>query len=307
MNPDTLLLLSGGIDSAYCMWRALSEGRSLHVHHVHLTNHEGRLQYEARAVERILKWMRGRGLTNFRYTENPLGMGTLGWIPKDHCFWAQFIGTICANPKNRHITRVIRPDHWDSVPGGPDSPAMKQADRRYRNISYEICERELIWEHPIQRMMKAEVVHAMPRDLLELCWYCRRPTHRGKPCHRCYTCRLVDAALRGGPLMYEARVIHPFRDKHTKARYTPGDTYRHRSKARMEYLAGLPTPRVEWPPGSGEVGEPEAGAGEAAPQAGTREETPEPRHVGGGWYELPGGQRVKGKDAALAALGGAAQ
>lgn len=28
----------------------------------------------------------------------------------------------------------------------------------------------------------------------------------------------------------------------------------------------------------------------------------EPKHVGGGWYELPNGERVKGKDEAIAAM-----
>lgn len=32
------------------------------------------------------------------------------------------------------------------------------------------------------------------------------------------------------------------------------------------------------------------------------EDPPGLMHVGGGWYELPGGERVQGKEAALAAL-----
>ena len=30
----------------------------------------------------------------------------------------------------------------------------------------------------------------------------------------------------------------------------------------------------------------------------------EPKHIGGGWYELPGGERIQGKDAAVEALNG---
>src|SRR5690606_8052860 len=197
MTTDTLLLLSGGIDSAYCMWKALSEGRSLLVHHVHLTNHVGRVRFEARAVERILEWMRNQGLTSFTCTESSFDYGTLRFVVKDHNIWALMIGIIAADPRNRQITRVIRPDHYDSLPSGPDGPGMRRAHRRYRNIAYEVCERELVWEHPIQHMMKADVIRAMPRDLLECCWWCRKPTSDGKPCHRCYTCRLVDQALEG--------------------------------------------------------------------------------------------------------------
>lgn len=43
-----------------------------------------------------------------------------------------------------------------------------------------------------------------------------------------------------------------------------------------------------------------------APPADLEQKDPEqePKHVGGGWYELPSGERVKGKEEALKALGG---
>jgi len=321
LYPDTLLLLSGGIDSAFCMWRALSEGRSLHVHHVHLTNHEGRVQYEAQAVERILKWMRGRGLTRFRYTESSFDYGSTRYVVKDHNIWALWIGILLADPRNRGIRRVIRPDHWDSLPGGPDCAGMRRAHRRYERISWEVCERDDIeWEHPIQHMRKAEVVQAMPPDLLELCWYCRRPTPGGRPCHRCYTCRLVDAALKEGRNMYEALVIARFKDKYTKRVYQPGDIYRHRSEARMVELASLEVPRIEWPPknqeSAGIVDEcpDDAETGEQIDsqelehphevQLQSEPTPPEIKYVGGGYYELPDGSRVRGKEAAIAAMQG---
>src|SRR5690606_37324136 len=155
--------------------------RTLLGHHVHLTNREGRVAYEAQAVERILAWMRGQGLTRFVYSELAFDYGTLRYVVKDHNIWAFMIGVILSDPRNRQIRHVIRTDHWDSDAGGPNSPVMQQAHRRYRNISYEVCERELVWEHPIQHMKKAEVVKATPPDLLELCWWCRHPTKEGEP------------------------------------------------------------------------------------------------------------------------------
>lgn len=196
LAPDTLLLLSGGIDSAFCMWKALSEGRSLHVHHVRLTNHERRLHYEAQAVQDILEWMRGQGLSNFRFTESSFDYGTLRYIVKDHCIWGLMIGIILANPRNKGVTKVIRTDHADSLPSGPNGIGMQKAHRRYRNIAWEACERDDIeWEHPIGHMTKAEVIRATPPDLLNLCWWCRTPKN-GKACQCCYTCRQVDPVLQ---------------------------------------------------------------------------------------------------------------
>src|SRR5690606_37600278 len=148
-NPDTLLLLSGGIDSAYCMWRLLSEGRALHVHHVHLKNHEGRLEYEAQATKRILSWMRGRGLTSFTYTESAWDYGTLRFIVKDAHLWAFVIGVILADPANRAVQHVIVPRHWDAFPTGPSGPGPARTDRVYREIPRQVCGRVPELEYPI--------------------------------------------------------------------------------------------------------------------------------------------------------------
>ena len=86
--------------------------------------------------------------------------------------------------------------------------------------------------------------------------------------------------------MYEAPVIRRFRCKIYKRRFSPGETYRHESAERMDYLASFDPPYIAWPPKP----EPEVAG--------------EPRHVGGGWYELPDGRRVRGRDAAVAALRG---
>src|SRR5690606_12267323 len=166
-------------------------GQRLLVHHVHLKNHEGRLQYEAQAVERILDWMRGRGLTAFRYTESAFDYGTLPFIVKDVHLWAFHIGIIMADPRNRGITKTIVPRHWDAFPTGPDGPGPARTNRVYREIPRQICGREPELLFPIVHMKKADVIRDMPRGLLELCWWCRRPKN-GRPCHECYTCHLVD-------------------------------------------------------------------------------------------------------------------
>src|SRR5690606_5383921 len=101
--------------------------------------------------------------------------------------------------------------------------------------------------------------------------------------HKCHTCKLVDAAVKGGVgTVYEAKVLHPFRCKYDRRRYDAGDIYRHPKRERMEFLAAQHPPRVEWPPKHGKPAE--------------------PRHVGGGWYELADGRRVRGKEAALASM-----
>src|SRR5690606_35955104 len=136
MTPDTLLVLSGGIDAAYCMWLALSEGRTLLVHHVHLTNREGRVAYEAQAVQRILDWMRGQGLDRFVYTESAFDCGTVRHIVRAHCIWALWIGILLSYSKHRQIRHVFRTYYYASARDGLEGAVMQRARRRYRIISF---------------------------------------------------------------------------------------------------------------------------------------------------------------------------
>jgi len=276
-----LVNLSGGIDSAYCLYLALQAGCDVLAHHIVLKNHEGRQDVERRATYDILAWMESQRLPGrITYVESGFDYGSLGYVVRDLNVWSFLTGVILANPRHRDRAVVIS-SHLDS-------PFMTDPvrDQRRRDLVRAVCTVEPEWVYPIGHMTKAQVVQVCPPDLLQLCWWCRRPEN-GRPCHRCHTCQQVDAALEAMNML-EARVIHPFRCKLTKQQFRRGDIYRHPSEARMVELASLEIPRIEWPP----KGAPEASA----------ESATEPKHVGGGWYELPDGRRIRGKDAAFAAL-----
>jgi hypothetical protein len=189
-----LLLLSGGIDSAYVLWQALQEGRSVHAHHVHLTNHEGRVRHEAEAVDKVRGWVSGEGLPAYPYTESSFDYGTLRFIVKDLHIWAFIAGVIAADPRNKHIDSILLPRHSDAFPSGPNGPGAQRSDRAYRDMPRMVCGRTLRLEFPIVHMTKAEVVAATPPGLLACCWYCRRPRD-GRTCGACQTCKQVQPAL----------------------------------------------------------------------------------------------------------------
>lgn len=83
------------------------------------------------------------------------------------------------------------------------------------------------------------------------------------------------------------RVIKAFTCKLDKKVRRIGDIYETDDTARAKFLQG-----------KGHLG---AMIEEAPP---VEPEQKEPKHVGGGWYELPDGSRIKGKEEALKALGG---
>lgn len=82
------------------------------------------------------------------------------------------------------------------------------------------------------------------------------------------------------------RVIKRFKERNENLKlYEKGDTYTYKDKERVAFLIEK---------GYLEEDEPQ------------REniKSDEIKHTGGGWYELPNGEKVKGKEKALEALGG---
>ena len=195
-----LLMLSGGIDSTYCMYQALTAGRSLAVHHIHLVNREGRSDAERRAVSQILRWFRRKGLTNFTYTESTFDYGTVRHIAKDYAVYSLMIGILLQDPRYRDIKSFIHPRHSDAFnlrKGQTFESASRRANSVLTGVSKLVANREIGMELPIVGMTKKQVIEACPPDLLRLTWYCRRPRKSGSvfyPCNSCFTCSQVNLA-----------------------------------------------------------------------------------------------------------------
>ena len=91
--------------------------------------------------------------------------------------------------------------------------------------------------------------------------------------------------------MARYKVTRPFRDEEDRTRHVPGE-FITTNKERGDRLVAA---RVVV-----EAGEPaiETATRSAPENAARRTTAPEPRHVGGGWYDV-NGERVQGKDAAI--------
>lgn len=201
-KTDTLLLYSGGIDSVQALYARAKAGLPTRVHHVVLLNWERRAQYEKAAVRSTLAWIEKRYPGMVEYTESGFDYGDLKYIVRDHNIWGLVAGIILANPKNAHLTKVLRTFHRDSVKGGLESPAGRAAERGWReSIDRLTVKRDepVEFTYPQIEMAKGDIMAAMPAGLLELTWYCRRP-RGGRPCHECHTCKQVDAVVAGEPL-----------------------------------------------------------------------------------------------------------
>lgn len=90
-------------------------------------------------------------------------------------------------------------------------------------------------------------------------------------------------------------VTTAFKDKYTQKNYLVGSSFESEDQDRISYLqsngflSGEPIPETE---SENDDSTSETGA----------EDNPEIKHVGGGYYELPNGEKVKGKEKALETL-----
>ena len=197
MVSRKLLNFSGGIDSTYCLYQALKEGEHLLVHHIHLINYEKRAPLERVAVTKTRAWLATQRLPGkYKYIESTFDFGSLGHRVLDVNVWAFFTGVILAGKQNQDIDGVIVPRHAEAFIHEPDPiAAAARSDNFLRVFMNTIAHKEVPILLPIVNMMKEDIIKAMPRELLDKCWWCRRPV-RNKPCHKCITCVQVDPVLR---------------------------------------------------------------------------------------------------------------
>lgn len=196
----TLLMFSGGIDSAYCLYLALRDGENVQAHHIRLVNADGRADAEGRAVERVREWLAAQGLPGrAHYTESVFDYGSIGalpeeperrWLHADTWAWLLTAGLILADPAAKRLTRLIMPIHK-----GGGFLRVPHRWRAQKAMVRAVARREIGYLWPLRELTKAEIVRACPPELRELCWHCRQPTPEGAPCHECQACVWVDEAL----------------------------------------------------------------------------------------------------------------
>jgi len=206
MKMDTLHNLSGGLDSVYCMYDYLTKNpdKTLLVFHCNLDTRSGRHVEERKATDKALKWFRDNNLTNFKYLEGSFSYGAEMRMTMDDYIIAIFTGILLRDRKRyAGIKYMINCAHKTST--------IRLGDRihKYRQRVDEVITvfsagsvpgRTLERVYPILHMMKAEVVAACPKELLDLSWSCRKPQEDGSTCGRCHACRQI-----AGEIIYDKR------------------------------------------------------------------------------------------------------
>jgi 7-cyano-7-deazaguanine synthase in queuosine biosynthesis len=186
---STLVMFSGGLDSTAMLVKLLAESAdALHVHHIRMINKEKRDLAEQRAVEGILAYCRAH-YRPFRYSESALEFTALEAIPIDYLSIAFVACQVAIDTPG--CTRVA----VGALAADTDIENRAARQRRVFEVMYE-CYRarklgapHVEWIYPVFRTPKAELAAALPQQLLELSWSCRRPINGFQPCMTCKACR----------------------------------------------------------------------------------------------------------------------
>lgn len=178
-----LAMLSGGIDSVAMVYLLLKQGERLHIHHIEIENEENRAPAETSAVNKVLEYFIGVGLTNFEYTTNKVSSPTInGKFLYDSDTTNFIAGFICnANPKINSVAMGVNKEDMRTIGSGRIDRA-NQLLQLFSNVEKL---------YPIKDYGKQELYDMLPKELKDSFWSCRNPVYKdsyAKPCNNCYTC-----------------------------------------------------------------------------------------------------------------------
>lgn len=198
---DTLINLSGGVDSVYCLWKFLESGQVPLVHHCKLGNEYGiqttprRAEYEWKAIQDIREWFTKKGYPEFEFVYSSFDYGTVGWNGND----IEIVGfvngmmlrkTASYNLRGRdysNITKIVVSVNADDV--SSFGYLHRSTSRKF--LTNKLAERLLDYVEPIKDRRKLEILLDMPEDLLDLCYWCRCPWGDRKNCGNCDPCAQI--------------------------------------------------------------------------------------------------------------------
>lgn len=188
---NTVHNFSGGIDSTYSLWKWLSEhpDETLLVHHVSLRTWEKRWEKEDAAVHNVLEWLNENGLTNYEYIETVLDVCDAHPRLWDSTLTYFMLASVLTNTRFKELEYVLNntpQDEYDRLGKTLDRMVAKKT-----NVFNSVRKKPLKTVYMMKGKYKKQIIKEMPIDLLELCWYCRRP-QGDDVCHTCHTCKQVD-------------------------------------------------------------------------------------------------------------------
>ncbi|MEM7424766.1 MAG: toxin-activating lysine-acyltransferase [Pseudomonadota bacterium] len=193
----TLIMLSGGIDSVYTLWKVLQEtDDKVLVHHINLVNPERRHVVEAERCRAIVQYLQ-ETVRPFAYSESTIDHRQFEFFGFDMITVAFEAGLVAVSHLLKNDEKV---DRW-MVGSCSEEPVWSERSSR----TSAACEANT-FPHPppeydwLPIVSKQEEINALPDELVAMTWGCRRPqlTDAGYvPCGTCATCQIIAGTVKG--------------------------------------------------------------------------------------------------------------
>ena len=183
-------MFSGGVDSTAMLVKLLAaNSEELRVHHIRMENREMRALAEQRAVEAIVAYCRAR-YRPFQYSESGLDFRALEAIPIDYLSIAFVACQVAVDTPgcNRVAVGALAADTDIANRSARQQRVFQEMYACYR--ARKLGEPGVEWVFPVYDLPKDELAAALPHELLELTWSCRRPVDGFRPCGACKACRV---------------------------------------------------------------------------------------------------------------------
>ena len=191
-SRSSLVMFSSGIDSAYTLVKLLTEtNHRVLVHHIHLINDEGRYEIESERARAIIEACRKR-YRPFFYSESGI----------DHRKFPFFgFDIVSVGFEAGVVAHSYLLDRKEKLGGWTIGTCLEEGHREDRFQFVKACCAANCFPYPappffmLPLVSKKAETKALPEEILELCWTCRRPvkTEKGfRECGECQTCQLMQ-------------------------------------------------------------------------------------------------------------------
>lgn len=191
----TLLMLSGGADSAAALIKLLTESQEpVFCHHIIISDTESRTRYKAEdiACDNVVRYCKEH-YRDFVYTKSlwDFPLNYFGWNLTLCAFvGARVLRSFPEAKINRYAVGVIDEPHtlglWEE--------RVQEAEATFYGglITAKLPYKpEIIW--PVAGMTKTDILNLLPPALKEIVSFCRNPLEPTKnnfqPCGKCISCK----------------------------------------------------------------------------------------------------------------------
>ena len=195
-----IVMLSGGVDSTLVAYNCLQNNENIHLHHVHITNSENRQELESHAIDNILDYFKQNFNSElFQISYSAWEESALGGIGRDYLVYLLAAQRMAIHLSTKHAqvqihVGYIQEDFIETI-------AIREewAELLWRTFletdvtSYRRTNISKTLYQPIAHLHKSDVLHNLPKELIEFCWSCRHPLHN-KPCGICRPCQELAEA-----------------------------------------------------------------------------------------------------------------